>query len=215
MMTKLTLTIDDRAVEAEEGASVLEVALENDIYVPHLCYYPGVEPWGACRLCLVETGNLGTVPACRTPVEAGMTVTTKNPGVLRAVRRVAEMLVANHHASCGGCPSNRKCQLQQVMRHLRIDRRRMRRLRPPESVLPLENFGDCFDYDANRCVLCGICVQTCEDIQGTSCLYFTNRGTETRVAFWGDEAKCLSCMACVERCPVGVLMPRQAAPATD
>ena len=208
-MSKVRLTIDDRPVEAEADEAILQVALANDIYIPHLCYHPEVGAMGACRLCTVDIGNGQLATACRTTAEEGMVVRTNTDEVDRAVRPVAELIVANHHISCRGCPSNSKCQLQSVMAHLRIDRRRVRRLLLPEKERALdETFSPCFDYDADKCILCGICIRTCEQIHGTGSLFFANRGTETRVTFYGDESRCQSCRECAERCPVGVLLLR-------
>ena len=207
-MGKVTFTINEEILEADEGTSVLAAALQNNIYIPHLCYHPELESRGACRLCLVEV-NGRLVTACRTPVEPGMSVRTNTPEIDQAIRPVVELLIASHHTTCRGCPSSGKCQLQKLMAALRIDRRRVRRLRVPEEELPLDTSPPCFDYNPNKCVLCGICIQTCEKIHGTSSLYFLNRGTDTRVAFYGDEARCASCLECINRCPVGVLLPKQ------
>ncbi len=209
-MKKITLTIDGLDVEADQGMSVLQAALQNDIYIPHLCYHPALEARGACRLCTVEIdGRL--VTSCRTLVEAGMRVETKSPAVDKAVRPVVELLIADHHSSCRGCPSNGHCQLQKIMAHLRIDRRRVRRLRLPQDEVPLEALTPCFDYDSSKCDLCGICVQTCRDLHGVSSLYFVNRGPESKIAFYGDQSRCESCKECVTRCPIGVLLLKDTA----
>jgi len=209
-MKKIPLTIDGQGITADKGMSVLEVALKNDIYIPHLCYHPALEARGACRLCTVEIdGRL--VTSCRTPVEPGMVVETKSPAVDKAVRPVVELLIADHHSSCRGCASSGHCELQKMMAHLRIDRKRVRRLRLPEEEAPLDTSIPCFDYDPNKCVLCGICVQTCQDLHGVSSLYFVERGYGTRIAFYGDESKCESCKECVTRCPVGVLLLKDTA----
>ncbi len=94
------------------------------------------------------------------------------------------------------------------MAHLRIDRRRIRRLRLPKEELPLDTSNPFFDYDPNKCVLCNICVQTCEDIHGSSSLYFVGRGYDAKIAFFGDKSRCESCGECVARCQVGALMPK-------
>jgi formate dehydrogenase major subunit len=96
------------------------------------------------------------------------------------------------------------------MSHLKIDRRRVRRLRPPPGKRPIDSLNRYFDYDPNRCVLCGVCIRTCEDIHGTSLLYYTGRGHETKVVFYADKQKCANCLKCVERCPVGALMAKAA-----
>jgi predicted molibdopterin-dependent oxidoreductase YjgC len=160
-------------------------------------------------MCTVEVNGSELVTACRTPAEEGMEVRTRSPGVDRAVRPVIELLIADHHASCRGCSSSGRCELQKIMANLRIDRKRVRRLRSPKDELPLETLNRCFDYEPNKCVRCGICVQTCENLHGTSCLYFVERGYSTKIAFFGDESKCLSCLECVTRCPVSVLIPKK------
>lgn len=208
-MDKICFIIDGRQVFADKGATILEVALQNDIYIPHLCHHPDLQPRGSCRLCTVEINGGELVTACRTPGEEGMEVRTRSPEVDRAVRPIVELLIADHHASCRGCPSSERCELQKIMANLRIDRRRVQRLRPPKEELPLETLNPCFDYEPNKCVRCGICVQTCEDLLGTSCLYFVERGYGTKIAFFGDKSKCESCLECVARCPVGVLIPKK------
>ena len=158
-MDKIALTIDGLDVVADKGMSVLEAALQNDIYIPHLCYHPALQARGACRLCIVEIGDGQLVTSCRTPAEPGMVVKTKSPQVDKVVRPVVELLIANHHSTCRGCVSSGHCELQKIMAHLRIDRRRVRRLRLPEDELPLDTSNPCFDYDPDKCVLCGICLE--------------------------------------------------------
>jgi len=208
-MKKVAIIIDDQEIIVEEGMSVLEAALQNDIYIPHLCYHPALEARGACRLCTVEIdGRL--ITSCRMPVAEGMVILTKTEAVDKAVRPLVELLIADHHQSCRGCPASGHCELQKIMAHLRIDRRRVRRLRPPQEEMPLEALTPCFDYDHNKCVLCGICVQTCEDIHGYGYLYFVSRGIESKIAFYGDESRCNSCLECAKRCPVGALLLKDA-----
>jgi len=209
VIEKIILTIDGLDIEVDEGATVLEAALQNDIYIPHLCYHPQLEPQGACRLCTVEVGDGRLVTSCRTTVEPGMVVKTKSSQVNKVVRPVVELLIADHHSTCRGCPSNGHCELQKIMAHLRIDRRRVRRLRLPGEELPLDTACPFFDYDPNKCVLCGICVQTCEGVQEASVLHFVERGYGTRIAFFGDSSRCESCGECVARCPVGALLPKK------
>jgi len=141
-----------------KGKTILEAALQNDIYIPHLCYHPDLESIGACR----------------------------------------------------GCSSSRQCELQRIMAYLHIDRRRIRRLRLPKEDLPKDTSNPFFDYDPNKCVLCGICVQTCEDVQGVSALHFVGRGYDTKIAFFENKSRCESCGECVLRCPVGALIPKKA-----
>lgn len=210
-MDKVTITIDGRQVEAKAGQSVLDAALANGIYIPHLCHHPELAPSGVCRLCLVETADDELVTSCRMPVIDGMVVKTKSPAVDRAVRPVVEMLIQFHHETCHGCPATGKCEMQTVMSHLRIDRRRVRRLRPPPEKRPLDAMTPLFDYDPNRCVLCGICIRTCEQAHGASLFQYLGRGHETKVAFYGDSTGCADCVMCVKRCPVGAFVLKKPA----
>ncbi len=207
-MDNVTLTIDDLKVVTDKETSILQAALKNDIYIPHLCYHPDLKPSGVCRLCMVDLGG-EVVISCRTPVEPGMVVKTKSSQVDKAVRPVVELLIADHHSTCRGCPSNGHCELQRIMAHLRIDRRRVRRLRLPGEELPLDTSNPVFDYDPNKCAFCGICVQTCQEIQEAGFLYPVGRGYNIKVTFYGDESKCDSCLECVARCPVGALLPKK------
>lgn len=210
MMEKVPLTIDGLEVVVDKGTSILEVALRNNIYIPHLCYYPDLEARGTCRLCIVEINDGELITSCRMPVESGMVVKTKSPKIEKLIRPVVELLIADHHASCAGCPSSGHCELQKIMTYLRIDRRRVRRLRLAKVEAPLDTTNPCFDYDANRCVLCGMCVQTCDHVQGISSFYFVGRGHSTKVGFYGDKPKCESCKQCMVRCPVGALISKTA-----
>ena len=130
-MDRVTLNIDGSEIVVASGTTILEAALQNNIYIPHLCYHPDLESRGACRLCIVELGNGQLVTSCRTPVEQGMVVKTKTPEVHKVLRPIVELLIADHHSTCRGCPSSGHCELQNIMAHLRVDRKRVRRLRLP------------------------------------------------------------------------------------
>lgn len=209
-MERVSLTIDCVDMVVDRGTTVLEAALQNNIYIPHLCYHPELKPQGVCRLCTVEVGAGQLMTSCRMAVEPGMVVKTRSPEVDKAIRPIVELLIADHHANCGGCPASGHCELQKIMAHLRIDRKRVRRLRPPTVEQPVDTSNPCFDYNANKCVLCGICVESCEAIHGNSSLYFMGRGYDTKIAFFGEASRCESCGKCIARCPVMALMPKTA-----
>ena len=209
MADKITLAIDGVRIAAEPGATVLEAALAAGIYIPHLCYHPDLEPVGVCRLCMVEIEGRGLTLSCRAPVEQGLVVRTESPEI-EAVRRVAaELLIVNHHADCLSCTANDKCKLQQIAAYVGIDQERLNRLRRPTAELPIDTSNPFFDRDPNRCVLCGICVRTCEQLQGVSAIDFAFRGYDTTISTFGNkplvQSQCESCGECVVRCPVGAL----------
>ena len=201
-MDQVTLTIDDREITVDKETSILQAALANDIFIPHLCYHPDLPSAGVCRLCMVEVGG-DTVLSCRTPVREGMVVKTTSPEIDRDHRVNFEIIVANHHLDCKGCPGVSYCKLLRLMGRLRLDRKRVRRLRLPQEELPLDNANPFLTYDANKCVICEICVHTCEKVQHA--LHVVGRGPKTKIAFYGDTARCENCGACIANCPVGAL----------
>ena len=201
-MDKVTLAIDGVQIVTDKDSTILAAALQNDIYIPHLCHHRELQPSGVCRLCMVETGG-EVVLSCLTPAQEGMEVKTKSPEIDKARRVNIEILVANHHLDCRGCPGNRRCALQKLMAYIRIDRKRVRRLRLPKEEQPIERSNPVFDYDPNKCVLCEICVHTCKEIQHA--MHIVGRGPKTRTSFFGDSSICESCGKCVVRCPVGAL----------
>lgn len=205
-MKKVTFTIDGLEVVADKQTTILQTALREGIYIPHLCYHPDLTPSGVCRLCMVDVDGK-VVISCQTLVEQAMVIKTKSPEVDKVVRANVEILVANHHLSCRGCPASGPCALQKIMASIRMDRKRLRRLRNPQMELPRDKSNPVFDYDPNKCVLCGICVRTCEKIQGA--LNVVNRGYSTRISFFGEASRCESCEECVARCPVGALITKE------
>ena len=121
MTDNVKFTIDGISISAGKTDTVLEAALENGIYIPHLCYHPDLDPAGVCRLCVVEIeGRRGLSISCKTPVEAGMTVNTDTPEV-RKVRKVSTaLLVKNHHENCNSCSKNTDCELQKIAGYVGI-----------------------------------------------------------------------------------------------
>jgi len=207
-MHRIPFTIDGLNILADCGATILAAALENDIHIPSLCHHPDLKPAGVCRLCLVEVGDGQLVTSCRTVVEQGMVVKTRSPEIDDVRRAIVELLIASHHTDCRNCPSSGKCELQKIMASLHLSVKRMRPLRRAKEELPLDVSNPFFDCDPNKCILCGICVRTCEDLHGVSILEFVGRGYAARIATFGDKSRCESCGQCVVRCPVGAILRR-------
>ncbi len=213
-MEKISIQIDEQDIVAQKGATILEVALANKIYIPHLCYHPDLKPAGACRVCLVETENGQFVTSCRTPIKEGMVVKTKSPEVDRVRRPVVEMIIATHHMDCKNCLKKGQCELQRIMAYIKIDKKRIHEnLRLPKVEMPLDESNPFFIRDHNKCVLCGICVRTCQNIARINAIDFSGRGNNTKISTFGDkpivESICVSCGECVIRCPVGALVVKK------
>ncbi len=211
MADKVQLTINGLSVTADKGMTILEAALRKGIYIPHLCHHRDLDPVGACRLCLVEIAGKWTKIAisCKTEVTEGMVVRTETPEINEMRQVAVELLIADHDTDCLKCARNTQCQLQRVADHVGVDTERLARLREREEKQPIDDSNPFFNFDPNRCVLCGICVRTCDEILNIHAIDFAFRGLKTKIAGFGDksrlEADCESCGECIVRCPVGAL----------
>jgi NADH dehydrogenase/NADH:ubiquinone oxidoreductase subunit G len=175
---KIEIIINDQKVIADKGMTILQASLRKGIYIPHLCHHNELEPVGACRLCLVEIQGewKKTVISCKTPVKHGMVVKTETPEI-NLMRQVAlELLIADHDTDCLSCEQNTHCSLQRVADHVGLDKKRLNRLRKREEKLPIDDSNPFFDFDPNRCVLCGICVRTCNELQNINAIDFAYAG---------------------------------------
>ena len=212
-MNTVSLTIDGMSITAEKNTTILEAALNNGIYIPHLCHHEDLEPVGVCRLCMVGIEGRGTAISCKTPVEDNIVVHTENPEVDAIRRNAVKLLLANHPDSCHDCGMNNRCDLQHVAAFVGVEREELDSMRHRAVALPIDTSNPFFDLDHNKCILCGICVRTCDEIQGVNALDYLFRGYSTKIGTFGDkpmvESVCESCGECVSRCPVGALVPKK------
>jgi len=216
VLDKIKLTINGQVVEARKGMMVLEAAQAAGIYIPTLCSDPDLEPYAACRLCVVEIeGRRGLVTACTMPVADGMVVHTETPEVNKVRTTVVKLLIADHPLDCLTCPSNQQCELQKVAAYLGITDQPFRRT---TRIFPVDTSNPFFDLDRNRCILCARCTRTCNEITCVGAIELAYRGYEAKVATFGGgpllDSICQSCGECVVRCPVGALAVKDAKPPT-
>ena len=205
----VTLRIDDRDLSAREDETVIEVARENGIPIPSLCYLEGLSVWGACRLCVVEVaGTDRLLAACSTRVAEGMQIRTDSERLRRYRRTIVELLFAERNHVCSVCVSNGQCELQNLAQtcgvdHVRVPYRNAR--------YEVDSSHDLFRLDHNRCVLCTRCVRVCDEIEGAHTWDVMGRGSDCRVITdlarpWGESDSCTSCGKCVQVCPTGALV---------
>ncbi|NLT28604.1 MAG: FAD-dependent oxidoreductase, partial [Dehalococcoidales bacterium] len=206
-MNTITLNINGKDVKTEAGKTVLEAALDNDIYIPTLCYHPDLSPFGACRLCIVQIEGIRGLPtSCTTTAKEGMVVKTDTPEI-RQVRKIAmELILAAHPDDCLVCSQNLSCELQAVAQYIGVEQKR---LKNSINEKPINTSNPLFNHDMSKCILCGRCVRACYELGGVGILSFINRGKETYVGTAFDkslaEADCRFCGACIEVCPTGAL----------
>ena len=206
-MAEITISINGRQVTAPDGATVLEAARSADIYIPTLCYDDDLEPYGGCRMCIVEIEGMRGLPtACTTRAADGMVVRTDTEEVNRVRRITCELLIADHPADCLTCSSNQRCELQKVASYLGLTHQRLGRM---EREPILDESNPFFARDLSKCILCGRCVRACQEVRQVGAIEVVGRGYKSHIGTFADtpisESVCESCGECVDRCPVGAL----------
>jgi len=210
----VTLEIDGVAVTVPAGTSVMRASVEAGINVPKLCATDSLEPFGSCRLCLVEIEKDGRkmkgYPAsCTTPCEPGMKVQTQTPKLAEIRRGVMELYISDHPLDCLTCPTNGNCELQDMAGVVGLREVRYGYEGENHTKMKKDESNPYFTYDPSKCIVCNRCVRACEETQGTFALTINGRGFESRVSAGQMEAfmesECVSCGACVEACPTATL----------
>jgi len=176
--------MNEKKIKAKEGATLLDIARKMSIRIPTLCYHPDLAPHGSCRLCTVEVsvnGRSRMVTACNYPAREGIKVETHSDRVLQARRILVELLLAR-------CPQVKV--VQDLARELGIEK-------SPYKV----------ESPENDCILCGLCIRTCNEIVGANAIGFSKRGTHKKIGtpFAIDSEQCVACGACEYICPTGAI----------
>lgn len=210
----VTLRIDSREITVPEGTSVMRAAIEAGLSIPKLCATDSVEPFGSCRLCLVEIdGRRGTPASCTTPVADGMVVKTQTPRLEALRKGVMELYISDHPLDCLTCSANGDCELQDMAGDVGL--REVRYGYAGENHLGQEKdvSNPYFAFDPSKCIVCSRCVRACEEVQGTFALTIEGRGFDSKVSAgtgFDDflSSECVSCGACVQACPTATLQEK-------
>ena len=226
MSNLVTINIDGKEIETEEGTFILNAARANDIFVPAICYLTRCSPTLACRICLVEADGK-QVYACNAKAKDGMQITTSTENIELERRAIMEVYDVNHPLQCGVCDQSGDCELQNYTLELGVD---SQTYSIPDVARPVLDWGH-IHYDAGLCIVCERCVTVCKDMIGDNSLTTIARGAEgisedqketmpkDAYAMWnklnksiigltagGDMLDCTSCGECAAVCPVGALV---------
>ena len=206
------LNIDGIKVSVPEGTSIMRAASEAGVNVPKLCATDSLDPFGSCRLCLVEIeGKRGYPASCTTPVEKGLKVHTQTPKLADIRKGVMELYISDHPLDCLTCATNGDCELQDMAGAVGL--RDVRYGYDGENHLQSEKdeSNPYFTFDPSKCIVCSRCVRACEEVQGTYALTIDGRGFESKVSAGNKDfmdSECVSCGACVQACPTATLVEK-------
>jgi bidirectional [NiFe] hydrogenase diaphorase subunit len=181
-MSEIVIQIDGKEVKAREGATLLEAAQSAGIRIPTLCYHEKLQPYGGCRLCLVELESRGStrlVVSCVYPVEKDLVVRTRSEKIDRIRKMILELLLAHAPDSF---------ELQDLAKEYGADRNR-------------------FEKETSFCVHCGLCVRYCAEVKKKNAVGFVDRGIRKEISFVPDVAakECWNCKECFPLCPTEAL----------
>lgn len=209
---QVTLNIDGVDVTVPDGTSIMHAAQLGGVTVPKLCATDSLEPYGSCRLCLVEIeGRRGYPASCTTPVAEGIKVKTQTPKLADVRRGVMELYISDHPLDCLTCAANGDCELQDMAGAVGL--REVRYGYSGENHLgqAKDESNPYFTFDPSKCIVCSRCVRACEETQGTFALTIQRRGFESKVSAGNQlflDSECVSCGACVQACPTATLMEK-------
>lgn len=209
---QVTLEIDGFKVTVPEGTSIMRAAATIGIDIPKLCATDSIEPFGSCRLCVVQIeGGRGMPASCTTPAAEGLKVVTQNQKLADVRRGVMELYISDHPLDCLTCSANGDCELQDMAGAVGL---REVRYKPIETHLDAvkDESNPYFSFDPSKCIVCSRCVRACEETQGTFALTIDGRGFDSKVSPSQNQSfmdsECVSCGACVQACPTATLMEK-------
>ncbi|MBI4282946.1 MAG: (2Fe-2S)-binding protein [Chloroflexi bacterium] len=206
-MAEITVTLNGNQATGREGMTILDLARENGIDIPTLCYIPELPPTGACRVCVVEVANSRTlVASCHTPIAPGMVIQTHSPKVLETRKVIVELLLASHCGFCFLCERANLCEMRRVAADLGVG---LSRFQARKRYYPIEDISPYIVRDLSKCILCRRCVRACSEIAKQNVFAMAYRGFDSKVVVDTDQPLnkevCRDCGICIPLCPTGAL----------
>ncbi|MFW6104178.1 MAG: molybdopterin-dependent oxidoreductase, partial [Bacteroidota bacterium] len=211
MSNRVNLTIEGKQIQAPEGANLLQVALDNGIQIPFLCYHKKLSPTGACRMCVVKIeGQKGLTMSCTVNAEEGMLVTAFDDELESARKRTLEYLLAEHNDHHDGTYYD---EFWFWVQYYNLDRKYQRSYPNIYKHMhyPVDDTSPVLSYDGTKCIKCFRCIKACDEVQGKNVLSFSQRGIASYIVAGIDkwsESECDGCGECVQLCPTGALIDK-------
>ncbi len=203
------MTIDGRCVPIEGEKNILAVIRKAGIDLPTFCYHSELSVYGACRMCVVEDDRGRIFASCSEQPRTGMVIKTNSTKIRKYRKLIIELLLASHCRDCTVCTRNGNCDLQNIAFKVGIHSVRFPNNR---EQVPIDISSPSIVRDPNKCILCGDCVRTCDEIQAVGAIDFAHRGSKMEVtpAFGKElaETDCVGCGQCVVACPTGAISVR-------
>lgn len=210
----VSLKINNKTVEADENATIMEAAKANGILIPSLCYLEGVHQVGSCRICVVEVeGSKNLQASCITKVREGMTVKTNTQEVRKVRKVVYELMMSDHDDNCLICSRSGGCEFQELGEWIQLKEENP--YQGAHSKLGVKDISNpSIERDLSKCILCRRCITVCNEIQGIGIMENQNRGFDSFVGptegFELMDINCTFCGQCTTVCPVGALKEKDA-----
>lgn len=203
------ITIDSKCVPIEGEKNVLSLIRKVGIDLPTFCYHSELSIYGACRMCVVEDDRGRVFASCSEQPRAGMVIYTNTKKIQHHRKMIIELLLASHCRDCTICHKNGMCELQSLAYRVGVHAVRFLNNRKEKE---LDMSSPSIVRDPNKCILCGDCVRTCDEIQGVGAIDFANRGYRTEVVPAFDkkiaETDCVGCGQCAVVCPTAAISIR-------
>ncbi len=210
-MSLVNIKIEGQNYQVEEGLTIHDAARRCGFEIPTLCTYNHGEcNRGSCRVCLVEVkGQRGLVASCVFPVSEGLEIMISSPRATTARRASVELLLSNHSLNCQQCDKNGHCELLYCAQ---ITGAREGMFQGSKTEITIDRSNPAIVRDTSKCILCGRCIQRCQNSHGNGILGFENRGFKTIVAPAENRtfntSPCIMCGQCISVCPTGALMEK-------
>ncbi|HYM36902.1 MAG TPA: molybdopterin-dependent oxidoreductase, partial [Nitrospiraceae bacterium] len=199
----IDLTIDGKTVTAKDGVSLYDVISSTGKIIPAMCYHYTFDPFGSCGMCLVmQEGKKAPVRSCTAKAAAGMVIRTEGDDLFQARKKAVEKHLSVHPLDCPVCDADGHCELQDMAFQHQVTTL----ANAKQKLIPEDTRSLVLDFNMNRCIACGECINICKDVLMIDALQFMKKGGFTQVVAKGDAPlACEFCGDCLAVCPVGAI----------